>query len=35
MGGMVVIPKKKHNRIIEEKDEEIKQLKENYRAVRS
>lgn len=27
MGGMVVIPRKKHNRIIEEKDEEINNLK--------
>ena len=27
MGGMIVIPKKKHNRIIEEKDKEIENLK--------
>ena len=29
MGGMIVIPKKKHNRIIEEKDKEINNLKKN------
>ena len=27
MGGILVIPKKKHNSIIEEKDEEINNLK--------
>ena len=29
MGGMIVIPKTKHNRIIEEKDKKINNLKKN------